>query len=574
MLKRLAFFLICSWSLYVAAQGRADQYTTDFIKVWGFLKYYHPSVATGKVNPDDLFLSWINKVSDAKTDDAYKTLLEKIHGELGAVQEIKSVKNDVKLFIRNDKTEWINKDKLLPASLKKTLQLLRKQGYTDSVNQYMPALFHSTDIPAERRYDSIRYPNVAFQLLALARYWNAVEYLFAYKYMAPDWNAVLRKQVPFFSQPMSAVDFELHLLQLNAAIEDTHGGVVQIKNGPRVYGEFYPPFTFKFVDEKNIVITDYVDSASCSKQDIRKGDIIIAINGRRLDQVIKDHQHFVSASNAPQLRHLLSSIPLMLPLRSKDSLIQITKVRRGKSQLALHKLNEKTFASSLQKLYEKQRGNGTTTQNRFVLRSINKDIAQVDGANFSILYNNSADDIDVDSVLALMRTHQKGILLDFRCYATQAAYYNKFIAAMGGKLQKFATLLAHSKRYPGRYYEEDVFSPVKPGTPQLEKYTGKFIILVNERTQSQSELLTMVMQKIGLETIVVGTQTAGCDGDLIYYPVPGGYTLTFSGRHVSYPDGRATQKAGVKIDKKVTITAAGLAEGRDEILEAAVKLIN
>jgi carboxyl-terminal processing protease len=574
MFKRFAFFLVCSWCLTVAAQPRADKYTVDFIKVWGFLKYYHPAVGSGKVNPDDLFLAWINKVRNAQTDSEYKTLLDKINQELGEVKERTLIKDSVKLFTRNDKTEWVNKSKLLSASLRKTLQLLRTQGYTDSVHQYMPAVFYSTDIPAERKYDSVRYPNVGFQLLALSRYWNAIEYLFAYKYMLPDWKAVLQKQVPFFSKPMSAVEFEIHLLQLNSAIEDTHGGVVQIKQGSVLYGKFYPPFTFKFVDGKSIVVLDYVDSASCASQDIRRGDIITAVGGRRIDQLLADHRDLVSASNAPQMRHLLASIPLMLPLRSKDSLIQITTSRKGVSQLVLHDLSEKTFTSNLQKLYDKQRGNGTTTQNRFVLRQINKDIAQVDGANFSIFYNNSADDRDVDSLLALMRTHKKGIILDLRCYATQAAYYNKFIAAMGGRLQPFATLLAHSTRYPGKYYEKDIFSPVQPGSPQYEKYTGKFIVLVNERTISQSELMTMVMQKIGLETIVVGTQTAGCDGDLISYPVPGGYTLTFSGRHVSYPDGTATQKAGIRINKYAQITAKGLAEGKDEILEAALKLID
>jgi C-terminal processing protease CtpA/Prc len=573
MLKRFAFILICSWSFIVAAQQRIDRYTSDFIKVWGFLKYYHPATGTGKVNPDDLFLKWIDKVRNTGTDKQYAGLLEEIRLDLGEAPVV-NLKDDVDLFSRNDRTAWIGKDKLLPGPFKNFLQQLRKQGYTDSVHQYLPAIFHATVIPAERKYDSIRYPNVAFQLLALSRYWNAIEYLFPYKYLVRDWNTVLVKQLPFFNQPMSAVEFELHLLELNSAIEDTHGGIVAIRHGAQVYGTFYPPFTFKFVDDKNIVVTDYIDSVSCAEQDIRRGDVITMVRDLRIDQAVARHQHLVSASNAPQLRSLLSSLPLLLPLRGNDSVIQITTIRKGVSLLRLHRLTEASFELSLQKLYRKQNGNGTTTQNRFVLRSINKDIAQIDGANFSIMYNNSPDDRDVDSTLALMRTHQKAILLDLRCYATQAAYYNKFIAAMGGKLKKFATLLAHSKRYPGKYYEEDIFSPVKPGAPQFDKYPGKFIVLVNEQTKSQSELITMIMQATGLNTIVVGTQTAGCDGDLIYYPVPGGYTLMFSGRHVAYPDGKATQKAGIKIDKHVKITAKGLAQDEDEILEAALKLVN
>ncbi|MCG2616883.1 S41 family peptidase [Terrimonas sp. NA20] len=574
MLKRVLTSLVCFCCLTAIAQNRSHKYTVDFVKVWGFLKYYHPSLGSGKINPDDLFLTWIDRVGNAGSDKEYAAVLEEIYQSVGGVTAAKIGKEGSKLFTRNDKTVWVEQDKLLSPLVRKSFARWRKQGYTDSVHQYMPSHFYATEIPAERLYDSIIYPNVKFQLLALARYWNAIEYLFAYKYMAPDWDKMLIRQVPFFSKPMSAADFELHLLQLNSGIEDTHGGIVRIKQSSQVYGQFFPPFTFQFVDEKNIVVMDFVDSVSCAKQDIRKGDIITGIGNRRVDQAVADRKHLVSASNAPQLRHLLASIPLMLPLRSKDSIIQITTLRKGVSLLSLHQLTETVFASNLQKLYEKQRGNGTTTQNRFVLRSINKDVAQVDAANLSILYNNSADDREVDSVLALMRTHQKAIILDLRCYATQAVFYNKFIAAMGGRLQKFSTLLAHSKRYPGKYYEEDILSPVKPGTPQFEKYTSPLILLVNEQTKSQSELITMIMQATGLNTIVVGTQTAGCDGDLIYYPVPGGYTLTFSGRHVEYPDGTVTQKAGIRIDKRVTITAAALAGGRDEILEAALKLVD
>ncbi|MET0465068.1 MAG: S41 family peptidase [Chitinophagaceae bacterium] len=574
MLKRLAFFVICLWCITAAAQVRADKYTANFIKVWGFLKYYHPAVGTGRVNPDSLFLTWIDKVRTAGTDTEYKVLLESIHRDLGVVKVVSNVSDSVKLFSLNDKTSWVEKNHLLPPPLKQSLRQLRKQGYQDPVHQYLPEHFYATEIPAERSYDSIRYPNTGFQLLALARYWNAIEYLFPYKYMAPDWNAVLVKQVPFFSKPMSAVDFELHLLQLNAGIEDTHGGIVQITQGAQVYGSFFPPFTFKFVDEKSIVVMDYLDSAGCIRQGIARGDVITQVRNRSIGQNVADHSSFVSASNAPQLRSLLSSIPLLLPFRGKDSVVQIYISGKGSSMLKLQRPTDTSFVSNLQKLYQQQRGNGTTTQNSFVLRSINKEVAQVDGANLSILYNSSPDDRPVDSVLALMRTHRKSIILDLRCYATQAVFFNKFIAAMGGQLHKFTKLMAHSKRYPGKYYEHDVLSAIQPGSPLLEKYPGQFIVLVNEQTKSQSEWMTMVMQAIGLQTIVVGTQTAGCDGDLIYYPVPGGYTLTFSGRHVAYPDGTATQKTGVRIDKRVTVTAKGLAEGKDEILEAALKLID
>jgi C-terminal processing protease CtpA/Prc len=71
---------------------------------------------------------------------------------------------------------------------------------------------------------------------------------------------------------------------------------------------------------------------------------------------------------------------------------------------------------------------------------------------------------------------------------------------------------------------------------------------------------------------VVGSQTAGADGNVTQVAIPGGYEAWFSGLGILYPDGGQTQRKGIRVDVEVKPTMEGLKAGKDEVLEAALKL--
>ena len=55
--------------------------------------------------------------------------------------------------------------------------------------------------------------------------------------------------------------------------------------------------------------------------------------------------------------------------------------------------------------------------------------------------------------------------------------------------------------------------------------------------------------------------------------LPGNRVTRISGIGVYYPDGRETQRVGIVPDVAVQPTLRGIREGRDEVLERAVHLI-
>ena len=68
--------------------------------------------------------------------------------------------------------------------------------------------------------------------------------------------------------------------------------------------------------------------------------------------------------------------------------------------------------------------------------------------------------------------------------------------------------------------------------------------------------------------------TAGANGNVAAFVVPGGFRIAFTGMRVTGHDGNSPHHlVGVKPDVPMTPTVAGLRAGRDEVLDRAVALI-
>lgn len=123
---------------------------------------------------------------------------------------------------------------------------------------------------------------------------------------------------------------------------------------------------------------------------------------------------------------------------------------------------------------------------------------------------------------------------------------------------------------PGLFY----WGPVlQVGTKKPNYYKGKVVILINESTQSNAEYTTMAF-RVAPNATVVGSTTAGADGNVSAFFLPGGIRTMISGIGVYYPDGTETQRVGIIPDIEVKPTIAGVKAGRDELLEKAIEIID
>ena len=162
----------------------------------------------------------------------------------------------------------------------------------------------------------------------------------------------------------------------------------------------------------------------------------------------------------------------------------------------------------------------------------------------------------------------RNLIIDLRCYPRENVFFS---------LTNF--ILSEKKDFFIASYSDIT----KPGTIRLHKgykigkkegkhYNGNVFVLVNEHTQSMAEFLVMALQT-STNVTVIGSQTAGSDGNITKFHFPGKIRAVFSGIGVYYPDTTQTQRKGIKLDFEVNQTISGIQSNKDEILDFAINLI-
>jgi hypothetical protein len=101
----------------------------------------------------------------------------------------------------------------------------------------------------ERSYGSIKFPDSGFQLLALFRWWNIMQYWAPYRVDAGhNWPAVLAKFIPEVALAKDLNAYQLALFQLIAKANDTHANVwSSLETRPPV-GNCALPVDIRFID--------------------------------------------------------------------------------------------------------------------------------------------------------------------------------------------------------------------------------------------------------------------------------------------------------------------------------------
>lgn len=108
--------------------------------------------------------------------------------------------------------------------------------------------------------------------------------------------------------------------------------------------------------------------------------------------------------------------------------------------------------------------------------------------------------------------------------------------------------------------------------PEKNHYDGPLAILTDRMTSSAAEDLVVILQGNNRAT-VIGEPTHGSTGQPIFFDLPGGGRVQICTCLSRYPDGRSFVGVGVQPDIMVKRTIKGIAEGRDEVLKAAINYL-
>lgn len=517
-------------------------------QVWGFVKYHLPSVAAGKVNMDAELFRVMPAVISAKNSEDACAVLEKWVDGLGKPKICKSCKPiDSKDAIETpDYGILFDTKKVTKTLANKLSYILNNRNTGDNYYIKMADGIGNPVFQHELPYSQIKYPDAGVRLLTLFRYWNMIQYFYPYKHLiGADWNAVLYEFIPQFIGDRNESEYAMTAMKLIASIHDTHANIwgPPLKGVTSYRGDFAPPFLAKFIENKLVVAAFYSDTSKI-KTLLKRGDVITSINGISVDSLIKKYLPVTPASN---YERQLRDMPGNYLLRSSDSVFRFD-VMRDNEVIKIQQQAVKYF-----KLH-------------YALFSLPKDPGYyvLDG-NIGYLYPgkyHSKNLADIKNTLG----GTKGIIIDMRCYPSEFMPFTLVPYVKSGKAS-FVKFGRGSVDNPG------LFKTGEPtAVPEGGEYKGKVVVIVNSETLSQSEYTTMALQSSPNVT-VIGSKTAGADGDVCPITLPGGINTLISGLEILYPDGTETQRRGIKIDEQVKPTIAGIKDGRDELLERAKAII-
>jgi C-terminal processing protease CtpA/Prc len=355
---------------------------------------------------------------------------------------------------------------------------------------------------------------------------------------------VLARVLPRFLEEADTSTYQLAVCELTASLNDTHAYTASSAL-TTLWGTKTPGIRTRYI-ESQTVITDAFDTLT-GNADLRPGDVVTDINGVSSDDARERLRPYVWASNEGALQRNIDTLLFRTNANAMTLGISRFGIRKAVvvTTVFLAQLNVSTQAVD------------TRPAKWRVL----------DG-NIGYVHMGLLLQSDVPAMWAAV-ANTRAIVFDVRNYPQGTMYLiAQRLNPLAVPFVRFA-----QPRYdrPGTMAESVALS-AGPASPNPDYYRGKVILLGDERTQSHAEF-TMMALRTAPDVTVVGSPTAGADGDVSLVALPGGITTYFSGLGIYYPDGSPTQRVGIVPDIVALLSIAGIQNGVDEVLEKALSLV-
>lgn len=508
-------------------------------QVWGFLKYHHPRVTAGELHWDyELFrvLPAVLAAPDrAGANAELAAWIERLGPLAPAASRAATSANEADVHLRPDTGDWAS-DTKWGAALGQKLRAVLTAG-TGNAKSFYVSLAAGVGNPRfehEPDYAHLTAPDAGYRLLGLFRFWNIIRYWFPYRdLIGEDWGAVLAEFVPRVGLAASADDYAREMMALIARVHDTHANLWSTLRVQPPVGEGGIDAELRFVEGQLLVA-----NTGAGVDGLRRGDLIEAIGGRPVSALLAEWSPLYAASNEPTRRRDIARNalrgpigPVTVQLRRGDASTEVTlqRVERRRARLAFHDLPGPAF--------------------------------RLLSAQVGYLKLSSAKSAELSRHLEQARD-TRGLIVDLRNYPAEFLVFS-----LGGRLvdqpTPFAVFTGAEPGAPGKFS----FRDGQALQPKAPRYAGRVVVLLDEVSQSQAEYTAMALRAAG--AVIVGSTTAGADGNVSAIPLPGGLRSMISGIGVFYPDRRPTQRIGIVPDIEARPTIEGLRAGRDEVLEAA-----
>lgn len=383
----------------------------------------------------------------------------------------------------------------------------------------------------------------ATRLADVALAWTIFQHFYPYfEVVKTDWPAALESALARAATDADAVAFADTLTRLISALNDGHGWVSGVNDRTA-----RPPITWGIV-EKRLVVLTVDDDAGSAAGGVKPGDTIISIDGKAALVALGDELPLVSAAT-PQ--YAMWKALLRLAGGAQGSTLAVEVQSPGA------KTSRQTTLTRTAILWEWH------TEHR------PEKIAEIERGIWYVDLERTTES-DLDEALPKLAA-AKGVIFDLRGYPI-------------GKWQP--KLLGHLSDHELASQPGEVPVITRPDrkdwtadtggnwtVPAREpRITAKIAFLTDARAVSAAETWMGMVEAYKLGDIV-GSTTAGTNGNINPFELPGGLHVIFTGMIIKKHDGSQLHGVGIAPTVPIERTIAGVTAGKDEILIAACKLV-
>jgi C-terminal processing protease CtpA/Prc len=385
------------------------------------------------------------------------------------------------------------------------------------------------------------------RVLAAVQIWGVFHYFFPYKdLMGEDWDAVLREFIPRMEAADEGSQYFWAVAEMVSHVHDSHVTTAPLFH--EILSGAPPPVYAQWIEGSPVIAGFYADSASQSG--IAVGDVVLKVDGEDAKARMDSLKNYISASTPQALMWKVMERFMNGP----DNSTAVLTLRGGSGQVKDVKVTRSR--SLLVREFEQRSGE--------IMKLLPGNIGYAD-----------LDRLRISMVDAMFEQFKatKAIIFDMRGYPYETA-------------EPIASRLTQKEHVPAALVEEPLVEhPSQRGEQPLSRsrlhfipfsdkphYKGKTVMLINELAGSQAEHSGLFFEAAN-GTRFIGSPTAGANGDITNFTVPGGIRITFSGHGVRHADGRQLQRVGLLPDIEVRPTIQGIREGRDEVLERAIEYL-
>ncbi len=391
----------------------------------------------------------------------------------------------------------------------------------------------------DSNYADMAFPASEYRLLALFRFWNIVQYVYPYKdLIGRPWDDVLAGYIPQMEADTDAHAYGVTAAKMIAEIHDSHADAFI----PALFKEtrWTPPVFLREVQGRTVIAALPDPKATPT---LHVGDVVTTVDAEPVAARRARLGSLYAASTPQALSYQVSSV-LLGGLKTIPAVLTAEGAARHQQTVSLPRTERYVLPPD------------RPTPVYGVLPS---------GLGYIDLARLTPQDVD-RTFAAVAKT--LGLIFDMRGYPNGTAW------AVAPYLASRQVVGAHIA-IPERHSPDDdsVSREEKPIQPNPDRhYAGRVAVLIDESAISQAEH-TCLFLEAACHPALVGTPTEGANGEVTNAVLPGGISFSFTGMSITHGDGRQLQRVGIQPTLRAAPTLAGIRAGRDEILEAAIKLL-